>query len=89
MGSGTPGMDHTLRDSLMIKVSHFLAENEIFHQCGPTLTRKQRILVIVNSQALIRCEKFPFTVLFVLLKLCLLLVLLCAARLITHSHLLA
>ena len=48
------GMNHALRDALMVKMEHFFAEMRVFQQGRPPRALLQRILVVGNRNALRR-----------------------------------
>jgi len=57
MGGGPPGVDDPFGDTLMIKVRDFLAQDEVFKQCGTPSTCLERILIIAKGQSLIGSQQ--------------------------------
>jgi len=48
MGGGTTRMHDTLRNPFMIEVGDLLAKMEIFQERRPSLTRLERVLIVVD-----------------------------------------
>ncbi len=60
MSPETTGVDHALRNALMVEVENFFTKVEVF-QCGrSSCAHPERILVIGNRNALLRCKNGPF-----------------------------
>lgn len=55
-------MHDTFGNSFVIEVCDLLAKDEILEQGGPAITRFERILIVVDANALIGCEKFAGSV---------------------------
>src|SRR5690606_8225509 len=47
------GVDHPLRDALMVEVGHLLTEDEILHQRWPAHAGLERVLVVADTDPLV------------------------------------
>ena len=52
VGRGTTGVDHTLRDALMVEVGDLLAEVVVLHEQGAALTGFQRMVGVAQASTL-------------------------------------
>ncbi|CAH0211781.1 hypothetical protein SRABI106_01769 [Rahnella aquatilis] len=57
-----PRMNDTFGNALMVEVSNFFTENEIFKQCRATISGFQRVLIIRDFGALIGGQRLFFTI---------------------------
>nr|GFD38935.1 hypothetical protein [Tanacetum cinerariifolium] len=58
VGGHAAGVHHALRNALVVEVRHLLAEQEVFEQRGAALAAFQRVLVVVDAQALVAGQVF-------------------------------
>ena len=56
--TGSLGMDHTLWNSLTIKVCHFVHVDKVLHQHGTTGANGLNCLLVINGVAMTGCENF-------------------------------
>ncbi|MNE48025.1 hypothetical protein D3C80_1424640 [compost metagenome] len=56
MGTGTPGMDDALRNTLVVKVRDLLTHDEVFQQRWPTVPGLQGVLVVGDLDALVGAQ---------------------------------
>lgn len=54
----TASMDNALGNSLVVEMSDFFAQDEIFQQCRTARIGSQGVLIVGNRQALIRRQRW-------------------------------
>ena len=62
---GAASVDDTLRDTLMVEMGDFFAQDEIFQQRRAARSGAQGVLIIGNANALVRGQRMAFTALAV------------------------
>nr|GFD03129.1 hypothetical protein [Tanacetum cinerariifolium] len=66
VGRHAAGVYHALRNALVVEVGHLLAEEEVFEQRGAALAALQRVLVVIDAEALVAGQEFAVTFVAVL-----------------------
>ena len=62
MSCGAPRVNDTFGNAFVIEMGHLLAKMEVFDERRASFSRFERILVVVDTQALIRRQVFPSTI---------------------------
>ncbi len=68
MGSRTLGVDDALGNALTVEVGHLLKEKEIFKDYRAAWANGERVLIVTNGTACVRCHRLAYFVSHVILQ---------------------